>query len=420
MSNLASEGNEVRIAFLGESLIGWTGGVDFLRLCISGLSSSVSVGKWDVLIPNHTLTQRMRSVAYSIKCQLIAFITKDKKSQNSPVSVAELQDAMNHVEGTVEIIPYRNSRAGLIKVLSRRKSEVLFPCQLSLGRNFPVPWIGYLPDLQHKRLPHFFSRQECVQRDRIFSRLLADAGAVVVNARTVVDDIEEFYPNHQAKLFVLPFCPPINPVLSDDSVDVGRTYNLPDKYFLISNQFWIHKSHETAFAALHLVQDAGRDVHILCTGNTTDYRWPGHFDKLKTWIAKNHLQEKIHFLGVLPKRDQLAIMRQSVALIQPTLFEGGPGGGAVYDAVSTCTPAIVSDIDVNREIDIGVIEFFRAGSAEDLAKKMLEFLNDPPIRMGKIKALEILAQRRREFGARLLDVANFARDSREPIAEVRK
>ncbi|MGB8481132.1 MAG: glycosyltransferase [Acidobacteriaceae bacterium] len=420
MPNLTSEGNEVRIAFLGESLIGWTGGVDFLRLCISGLSSTVSVGEWDVLIPKHTLTQRMRSVAGSIKRQLLALTTKGEKSRYSPVSIAELQDAMNHIEGTVEIIPYRNSRAGLIRVLSRRKSEVLFPCQLSLGRKFPVAWVGYIPDLQHKRLPHFFSRSECLLRDRLFSKVLADACAIVVNARTVVDDIEEFYPNHQARLFALPFCPPINPVFSDESVDVGRTDNLPDKYFLISNQFWIHKSYETAFAALRLVQDAGRDVHILCTGNTTDYRWPGYFDKLKTWIAKNHLQEKVRFLGVVPKRDQLAMMRQSVALIQPTLFEGGPGGGAVYDAVSTCTPAIVSDIDVNREIDIGVIEFFRAGSAEDLAKKMLEFLNDPPIRMGKIEALEILSQRRREFGARLLDVANFARDSRVPIAEVRK
>jgi glycosyltransferase involved in cell wall biosynthesis len=420
MPNLTSEGNEVRIAFLGESLIGWTGGVDFLRLCISGLSSTVSVCEWDVLIPKHTLTQRMRSVAGLIKRELLALTAKDKKSRHSPVSIPELQDAMNHVGGTVEIIFYRNSRAGLIRTLSRRRSEVLFPCQLSLGRNFPVPWIGYLPDLQHKRLPHFFSREECVQRDRIFSRLLADAGAVVVNARTVVNDIDEYYPNHQARLFALPFCPPINPVFSDESVDVGRNYNLPDKYFLISNQFWIHKSHETAFAALRLVQDAGRDVHILCTGNTTDYRWPGHFDKLKTWIGKNHLQEKVRFLGVVPKRDQLAIMRQSVALIQPTLFEGGPGGGAVYDAVSTCTPAIVSDIDVNREIDIGVIEFFRAGSAEDLAKKMLEFLNDPPMRMGKIEALEVLSQRRREFGARLLEVASFARDSRARIAEAQE
>ncbi len=176
--------------------------------------------------------------------------------------------------------------------------------------------------------------------------------------------------------------------------DIEKTYNLPNKYFLISNQFWIHKSHETAFAALRLVQDAGEDAHILCTGNTTDYRWPQHFDKLKAGIAKNQLAEKIHFLGIVPKGDQLAIMRRSVAVIQPTLFEGGPGGGAIYDAVSTCTPGIVSDIDVNKEIDIGVIEFFRAGSAEDLAAKMLKFLQNPPVRMRDAEVVEILSQRR--------------------------
>ena len=418
MKNLGSESREVRIAFLGEWLTQWTGGVDFLRLCISGLSSTASTRAWDLLLPKPTLTQRAWSAASSMKRQFFFFLTKRKSSRSSPVSNAELRDAMNHIDGTVEIIPYRNSPAGLRTVLSRRKSEVVFPCQISLGRNFPVAWIGYIPDLQHKLLPHFFSRNECLQRDRLFSKVLEDACAVVVNARAVVDDIEEFYPDHQAKIFALPFCPPMNPALSREPVDVDRTYNLPDKYFLISNQFWIHKSHETAFAALRLVRDAGQDVHILCTGNTTDYRWPEHFNKLRTWIAKNHLDKNIRFLGIVPKGDQLAIMRQSVALIQPTLFEGGPGGGAIYDAVSTCTPGIVSDIDVNREIDIGVIDFFRAGSAEDLATKMLKFLNDPPARMGRDEALEILTQRRREFGARLLEVADFARDSRVPITEV--
>ena len=420
MRSLGSKSAEVRIAFLGESLTQWTGGVDFLRLCISGLASATSNGGWDLLLPKATIMQRTASAASSIKRQLFSFVTKRKAPQPAPVSLAELQDAMNYTEGTVEIIRYRSSRAGLIGALSRRKSEVLYPCQLSLGKKFPIPWIGYIPDFQHRRLPDFFGKKECVLRDRIFSGVLTDTCAVVVNAKAVVDDIEKFYPNHQAKVFALPFCPPISPSLSHDSADFARRYNLPGKYFLISNQFWIHKSHETAFDALRLVRDAGPDVHILCTGNTTDYRWPGHFNKLKSWVVKNELQKNIRFLGIIPKGDQLAIMRQSVALIQPTLFEGGPGGGAVYDAVSTCTPAIVSDIDVNREIDIGVIEFFRAGSAEDLAEKMLKVLHDPPIRMSRNEVLEILSRRRLEFGIQLLEAARFARDSWMPFAEVRK
>src|SRR3989338_5419462 len=41
--------------------------------------------------------------------------------------------------------------------LSRRlKLDVIFPTQVNLGDRFPLPWIGWIPDFQHKRLPDFF------------------------------------------------------------------------------------------------------------------------------------------------------------------------------------------------------------------------------------------------------------------------
>jgi glycosyltransferase involved in cell wall biosynthesis len=94
-------------------------------------------------------------------------------------------------------------------------------------------------------------------------------------------------------------------------------------------------------------------------------------------------------------------------VVQPTLFEGGPGGGALYDGVSTATPVILSDIDVNREADLGVIEFFRAGSAEDLAQKMLALLRNPPQRLSPEATLSMLRQRQRQMGETLLQVISF-------------
>jgi glycosyltransferase involved in cell wall biosynthesis len=60
--------------------------------------------------------------------------------------------------------------------------------------------------------------------------------------------------------------------------------------------------------------------------------------------------------------------------MQPTLYEGGPGGGATFEAIGMGTPAVVSDIPVNREIDQGGVHFFRAGDAIDLAEKALPIL----------------------------------------------
>ena len=73
-------------------------------------------------------------------------------------------------------------------------------------------------------------------------------------------------------------------------------------------------------------------------------------------------------------------MKESIAVIQPTLFEGGPGGGSIYDAISLGVPAIISDIPVNREIDSELLRFFPVGSFKELSIAMEDFAKYPPQR----------------------------------------
>jgi glycosyltransferase involved in cell wall biosynthesis len=173
--------------------------------------------------------------------------------------------------------------------------------------------------------------------------------------------------------------------LDDLAYDVVKKYNLPQKYFVISNQFWIHKDHRTAFKALKLLHKNNKnlsDIAIVCTGATHDYRFPKYFCELEAEIKKMGLEEKIFFLGLVDRRDQIEIIKKSIAMIQPTLFEGGPGGGAVYDAISLGVPTIISDIAVNCEIgDIAQNNFyFKTKDAKNLSEKMLFVVNSHLIR----------------------------------------
>jgi glycosyltransferase involved in cell wall biosynthesis len=397
-----------RIAILCDSLAGWAGGIDLLCFLVNSLTSVSPGTSWSLLLPSNSVARSLAALAKRGLKTLVGLKTYPRMSN------VEVIDAITNSGSQVDVIGYRDAASGLASAMRQCRAEALFPCTRSLGRSFPLPWIGYITDLQHKRLPHWFTKMERWHRDRVFSRMLAEAPAVVVNAAAVVQDIEEFYPNHRARLFALPFCPPADLKRFSDALDpeVRAGYHLPAKYFMVSNQFWIHKSHETAFMALRLVRDAGHDVHLVCTGNTSDYRRPEHFNNLKAIIEKNNLREYVHILGLIPKGDQLAIMRGSLAVIQPTLFEGGPGGGSVYDAVSTRTPSIVSDIPVNREIDIGVVRFFAAGSAEDLAAKMAEMLVNPPQKLGEEETFAQLKRRQRELGSLLLDITKFVANPR--------
>lgn len=359
----------MKIALLGNSFIGWGGGIDFLRNIANGLLLQEKQTNIELFL----LIPEDNKLVAQIKDILRPWRDIFTGRRHKYIDKSLIQNSFQNIEGHIEIIPYRNSKRGLILCLERLGVEVVIPSATALGRDFPIPWVGYIYDFQHKYYPNFFTNEVCHQRDAAFQHMLTEAKAIVVNAQAVKEDIVRFFPDNTCKVFNLPFAPiPIRCWFDQPEEDVSSKYHLPNKYFVICNQFWVHKSHITAFEALKLFREkTGLDVSLVCTGNTYDVRFLNYFSELKSRVVKLGIENKVMFLGFIPKSDQIQIMRQSLAVLQPTLFEGGPGGGAVYDAVAMGVPAVVSDIPVNKEItNENLITFFETGSPTDMAEQM--------------------------------------------------
>src|SRR6267143_3509455 len=308
-----------RIAFLAAGFIQWTGGLDFLRLCVGGIDSVLPGATWPVLVPDDTASQRALAFAVAAKRRLFS-LAGVPPPMTPPVSKDHLRDALSTADCRIDIQSYYGSPRGLSRAMRNLDAQVVLPSMMTLGPHFPHPWIGYIGDVQHKRMPGNFSRRECLDRDRSFNTLLADAPAIIVNSRSVVRDIEEFYPHPKAALFALPFCPPANPaLLANIGEDVLRPYALPEKFFIISNQSWMHKSHQTAFDALRLIRDAGfADLHILCTDNLHDYRAPRYVEKLKDGVARAGLTNPPQRLSA---EATLGMLKQRQTQMGQTLLE---------------------------------------------------------------------------------------------------
>lgn len=235
-----------------------------------------------------------------------------------------------------------------------------------------APWIGYIPDVQHRRLPDLFSEAERRRRDRDFEGLLGGASAVLVNSADVANDLRRFYPGARAARIVpLPFAACAQPEWFEGEEGVGARYAVPGPFFLCSNQFWKHKNHEIVLDAAERAKRSRIPVRFVFTGDTRDYRHPGHFDALRARIAAAGIGDRVHILGFIPKRDQIGLMREAQAVVQPSLFEGGPGGGAIYNAIALGRPTILSDLPVNREIEGLVAQYFDPADPEDLLDKLL-------------------------------------------------
>lgn len=340
--------NSVKIAIIGNVWTEWGGGRDYI-------SNIVYI---------YSVIMKKKNSNLSI------YVVLPKKMKNS-----ELINYLHSFSAKINIV---FSDDFIDTVSNDIQADVCLPIIDCAIRNNNVPYVYYMGDLQEEYFPEFFSKSEIVMRRKKNRYALKHANYVLTTSESGKQDIKKYYSSYDGHIFVQPFAPIANETILDTTnINVGK-YNLPPRYFMISNQFWMHKNHITAFKALRLLIKEKKDIHIVCTGEMRDYRNQNHVSDLMEYIEKHNLHQYIHLLGYIPKKDQIEIMKRSIAVIQPTLFEGDPGGCTAYEAVGLGKRVIMSNIPVNLEAkNVEGIFYFDGLNERDLARKMMEVYDMP-------------------------------------------
>jgi glycosyltransferase involved in cell wall biosynthesis len=402
----------LRLGITGDAFIRWGGGLDFLRTVVSSLHATAVPMELHFLAPGQGPRAAFQRVDRKLRTAVKAVLGKKNALSYEPSRV-DLHRAIGSFGVPIETHDIDIGPRALARQARHLSLDVLLPSFSPLPFGKELPWLGYLYDFQHRHLPEFFTEKERAQRDRQFEAMLARASVIIVNAKAVETDIATFYPGSHASVFALPFSTaPSENWLAADPSPIREKYGVSLRYLILCNQFWLHKDHATAFTAF---ADLARrpeyaDVDLVCTGATSDHRSVGHFEALMQQLREKGLESRVHILGLIPKSDQIALLKGAVALLQPTLSEGGPGGGAVYDAVALGVPSIVSDITVNFEIaDEELVSFFHARDPVSLTQAMRTRLAAPPYRSTPVKLIEQGRARRMRCGNVLLSAIDCAR-----------
>lgn len=299
----------------------------------------------------------------------------------------------------------------LQKLSLENKIDVIGPIIVPTRSALLIPWIGYIYDFQHIHLPMYFSKSVIRSRNRVFTRTLRKANVVIVNARNVMDDAHRFLPEKKAHIVPLPFsAKPSAQWFSQDAAAILARYGITSKYFLISNQFWAHKRHEMALKAFAIAANHDPGLQIVLTGDTHDTRSLNRLNNIYELISDLKIGSRVLVLGLIPKNEQMAIMRNAVAVIQPTEFEGGPGGGSIQDAIALGVTTIVSDIPVNREIEEFIDYFFDLDDIEGLASIMIRVSSSVATPKDRRDLVSCGLARRQQLGDKLWEVAALALD----------
>lgn len=276
--------------------------------------------------------------------------------------------------------------------------DFLYPKELKeISGN--IKKVNWIPDFQELHLPHFFPQSEIDKRKEYQETILVKSDIVVFSSQDAKKDFENLYPKSKAQKFVLPFAVSLPNFLNENITLLLEKYGLPKNYFFAPNQFWAHKNHIVILKAVKLLKEKGVNLVVAFSGKEYDVRNEENIKILKSYISKNKLEKNIKFLGFLPRTEQLSLMNNSMAIIQPSLFEGW--STVVEDAKALNKFVILSDLQVHKEQIKHNAQFFEAENEKQLSDILNAYFTNLPIvdNLDYNKEIE-------SFGLRFLELIN--------------
>jgi glycosyltransferase involved in cell wall biosynthesis len=365
----------MRIGLLDQTTRGWSAGASFTRMMLACLELAKDDRDTEVIFLS-------RSKVNTLPCSF------------KSIFIGEQPNRTQWTESVKD--------AGL---------DVIIPVRDHTVYDVDLPFVGWIPDFQHLRLPELFDPGEIGFRDQFFSAIAQKSSVILLSSESARMDFEEFFPEQAAKARVAHF-PSLLWTLDrgDDSATL-RKFHLPQKFALVANQFWRHKNHRILPPALELLKRRGIEINLVVTGLPSDYRDPENksLSQFFQESAKEGVAGSIHFLGQIPYRDLVAMMRAAALIIQPSFFEGW--STSVEDSKALGRSLVCSDIPVHREQVPDALGFFDPTKPEMLADLLAEIYGDlppgPDIQREEA-ALELARKRASDYGCRLLEMTKEA------------
>jgi glycosyltransferase involved in cell wall biosynthesis len=273
----------------------------------------------------------------------------------------------------------------------------------------PFRIISWIPDFQYLHLPELFPQLDPDQETKRNRDIIAQSDMNVLSSYCALEDFKQIAPPECVdRSAVLQFVSQPRQASRGNEITleaVQKKFDFAGPFFFLPNQFWAHKNHMVVMQAVKLLKDQGIDVALLCTGTLVDFRYKDtpYVDSIKNYIAAHGLQENVRILGLIDYDEVLFLMRNAIAVLNPSRFEGW--SSSVEEAKSIGKKIILSRINVHVEQAPAHGEYFDPDDSQALAAIMASVWNAGPGSADAERvARENLHQRTVAYGKAYLDV----------------
>ena len=295
----------------------------------------------------------------------------------------------------------------LDRLLRRHRIDVLSHSG-AVGKRSGIKSIGWLPDFQFLHFPDHWTPKQLADIRRVYGTACRDCDALIVSSHDALRDLATFAPDSVVPRHVLHFTPvPFDHARLRPKAELIAQYGIPEVYFHVPNQFWVHKNHRVVVEALALARQEGADVTVVCTGNPVDLRRPEHFESLMARCREAGVEANFRVLGIVPYADMQGLMAHSRAVINPSRFEGW--STSVEEGKALGKRVLLSDIPVHREQAPERSGYFSPDDPAALKSLMLDCLATPEPPVAPAEQALRNTNAMRAFGQRYLELVRALR-----------
>ena len=239
----------------------------------------------------------------------------------------------------------------------------------------------WIADLQIYHLPDNYTPEEIKINHDLQVKILKGGYDIVLCSQWCIDDFNQIFPGHRSAMHRLQFTTSHPDFSHLDPAAIKTKYAITHPYFIVSNQFWIHKNHIAVLKAVHFLKEEYPGILCIITGHpkVNSSKSKGYVEGLTQFIEENKLENHVKFLGLIPREDQLCLMKESMAIVQPSFFESW--NTTVEDAKALGKFIILSNLAVHKEQISENVIFFDPHHPEELAAAMKTVLQDQPMKI---------------------------------------
>ena len=329
---------------------------------------------------------------YNIIINLIETILIDKKSLINPILIIDSKSKVKIPKSLKKIKIIQTNFFSNISLFERiieklkilifgkslkyerfflkHKIHILSHTILPLGKKSEVKSFPWIPDFQFLYYPKNFTKKNKLMKliNTFFCSFCSTN--ILLSSKEVKKDIKKIstYAFKKSKVNSFVFNMPKRNTIQNNGY-LKKKFKIPNKFFYLPNQYWIHKNHKLVLYALSEAIKKNSSIFIVSTGYADDHRKSGYFNEISRVITKFKLENNYKYLGTVSYKDVMNLMYNSVAVINPSKFEGW--SSSVEQAKSMGKEIILSNIKVHKEQNPERRIFFNPDNQNQISNSIL-------------------------------------------------